>query len=164
MTVKVSTATANALANALGLKSQLDGGRLYIFAGPVPATADEALDMGADHTEIVEITESGDGSTGLTFDAPVAGLLSKAAAESWQETAAFDGAESAEPTLLATFFRFCAAGDDGRAAANATTGYRLQGDIGNLASSAAMKMSNPTRTNAALVNIDSFSARLGSIS
>ncbi|WP_339829884.1 hypothetical protein [uncultured Arenimonas sp.] len=164
MTVKVSTATANALANALGLKSQLDGGRLFIFAGPVPATADEALDMVTDHTEIVEITESGDGLTGITFDAPSAGLLSKAAAESWQETAAFDGAEDAEPTLLATFFRFCASGDDGRAAANATTGYRLQGTIGDLASSAPMKMTNPTRTNSALVNIDSFGVRIGAVS
>lgn len=163
MTVKVSTATANALANAIGLKSQLDGGRLFIFAGPVPDTADEALDTGADHTEIVEITESGDGLTGLTFDAPVAGLLSKAAAESWQETAAFDGAESASPSLLATFFRFCPSGDDGRGVANASTGYRLQGSIGNLASSADMKMSNPTRTNATLVNIDSFGVRIGVI-
>lgn len=163
MTVKVSTATANALANAIGLTTQLDGGRLYIFAGPEPATADEALDMGADHTEIVEITESGDGSTGLTFDAPAAGLLSKAAAESWQETAAFDGAEDGEASLVATFFRFCASGDDGRSAANASTGYRLQGSVGNLSSAADMKMSNTTRTNSALVNIDSFGVRIGSI-
>ena len=164
MTVKVSTATANALANALGLKSQLDGGRLYIFAGAAPATADEALDMVAVHTEIVTITESGDGLTGLTFDAPVAGLLSKAAAQSWQETAAFNGFQQASPSLVATFFRFCANGDNGRAAANASTGYRLQGSIGDLASAADMKMSNTTRTNGALVNIDSFGVRIGTLS
>lgn len=164
MTAKVSTATANALANAIGLTTQLAGGRLFIFAGPVPATADAALDMVNDHTEIAEITESGDGSTGLTFDAPAAGVLAKAAAESWQETAAFDGAEDAEPTLVATFFRFCPSGDNGQAAAHATTGYRLQGEIGDLASTAPMKMSNTTRTNGALVNIDSFSVRIGTIS
>lgn len=109
------------------LKTELDGGRMYWFAGPVPASADDALDMDNDHTQLVEMTESGDGVTGLTFDSPVGNAMTKAAGETWSGLISFDGAEDEESTLTATFYRFCADGDDGRGAA---TGPRLQGTIG----------------------------------
>lgn len=109
------------------IKAALDGGRMYWFSGAVPASADAALDMATEHTQLVEMTESGDGTTGLTFAAPVGGSMLKASAEVWRGLIAFDGAEDAAPTLTATFYRFCAAGDDGRGAA---TGPRLQGTIG----------------------------------
>lgn len=109
------------------IKTALDGGRMYWFSGAVPASAEAALDMVAEHTQLVEMTESGDGVTGLTFAAPVGDSMLKASAEVWRGLIAFDGADAAAPTLTATFYRFCAAGDDGRGIA---TGPRLQGTIG----------------------------------
>lgn len=119
-------ATASEIALA-ALKGALDGGRLFIFAGTVPATAEEALDMVTDHTELVEMTESGDGVTGLTFEAPSGEGMVKAAAETWEGLIDFDGFESGPGTATATFYRFCTDGDNGRGAA---TDPRIQGTIG----------------------------------
>ena len=109
------------------LKGELDGGRMYWFSGPVPASADDALDMSNDHTQLVVMTESGDGSTGLTFDSPDGTAMTKAAAEDWSGLVSFDGAQQSQSSLTATFYRFCPPGDDGRGAAS---GPRLQGVIG----------------------------------
>jgi hypothetical protein len=109
------------------LKDELDGGRMYFFSGPVPASADDALDMDNDHTQLVMMTESGDGSTGLTFDSPVGTAMTKTPSEVWSGPISFDGAEDSEDVLTATFYRFCADGDNGRDAAD---GPRLQGTIG----------------------------------
>ncbi|HRO59335.1 MAG TPA: hypothetical protein PK177_09255 [Burkholderiaceae bacterium] len=109
------------------LKDELDGGRMYWFSGPVPTSADDALDMVNDHTQLVMMTESGDGSTGLTFAVPAGTAMLKNAGETWSGLIAFDGAEDSETTLTATFYRFCAAGDNGRGAASSA---RIQGTIG----------------------------------
>ncbi|MGH8078971.1 MAG: hypothetical protein ACREP7_00260 [Lysobacter sp.] len=131
---------------ALGeIKTLLDGGALHMFAGPVPATADEALDMATNHTALNAITNNG-GGTGLTFDTPTTGVLTKAAAETWKGTNTFEGADQAETTLQPTFYRFCAAGDNGRAVANASTGYRLQGTIGGPSSAAELRLGTTTIT------------------
>ncbi|WP_251267931.1 hypothetical protein, partial [Enterobacter hormaechei] len=50
------------------VKNALDGGFLYVFAGPVPASADDALDMVGSHTQLAKLSVSGGG---LTFSAPV---------------------------------------------------------------------------------------------
>lgn len=123
------------------IKTALDGGRMYWFSGAVPASASDALDMGAEHTLLVEMTESGDGATGLTFDAPVGSSMLKASAEVWRGLIAFDGAEDAATTLTATFYRFCADGDNGRGAA---TGPRLQGTIGPAGSDIPMASADLT--------------------
>lgn len=128
MSLKATAATKNALLNAIGLKEQLDDGFLYLFSGAVPATADEALNMATTHTELLMVSVDGDGVTGLTFNAPSGGILAKASGEAWSGEAAFDGFNAAT-TQAATFFRFCAAGDDGRGAAHASTGYRIQGTV-----------------------------------
>jgi hypothetical protein len=109
------------------LKTALANGRLYLFAGPVPATAEEALDMGSSHTQICEFTESGDGATGLTFAAPAGSSMSKAGAEEWKGLIAFSGADDSETTLTPTFWRFGTSGDNCQAAA---TDPRLQGTAG----------------------------------
>lgn len=127
------------------IKTALDGGRMYWFSGAVPATATAALDMGAEHTQLVEMTESGDGATGLTFDAPVGSSMLKASAEVWRGLIAFDGAEDTATTLTATFYRFCAAGDNGRGAA---TGPRLQGTIGPAGSDIPMASADLTANGA----------------
>ena len=73
------------------------------------------------------MTESNDGTTGLTFAAPSGGAMLKNAGEDWNGLISFDGAEDGETTLTPTFYRFCASGDNGRGAAS---GPRLQGTIG----------------------------------
>lgn len=134
----MSTISEIALA---AVKDALDGGRMYWFSGAVPASADMALDMVTEHTQLVEMTESGDGSTGLTFEAPSGNSMTKSASEVWRGLIAFDGAEDGSTTLPATFFRFCPAGDDGRGAA---AGPRLQGVIGP--ASAEIPLANPDLT------------------
>lgn len=161
MALKITNATANGLANGTGLKEQFDSGFLYLFVGAIPATADEALDMVNVHTQVAKFTESDDGVTGLTFDAPVAGLLSKAAAESWQATVAFDGFDDAEASLVPTFFRFCAGADTGRGAADSSIGYRVQGTIGSLSSGADLVMGETTVEPADLLPVNSFGWRVG---
>jgi hypothetical protein len=136
--------TSNVLEDMLtAVKGDFDGGFCYLFAGPVPATAAEALDMGADHTQLAMLSVDNDGVTGLTFNAPVAGVLSKTGAEVWEGLVAFDGAEDTETTLTPTFFRFCPSGDDGR---DGTGTLRIQGSVGGPASSAEMKLEGDTLT------------------
>lgn len=109
------------------LKGALDNGFLYLFSGPVPADADDALDMVADHTQIAMFTKSNDGITGLTFASPSGAGMVKSPAETWEATIAFDGASAGGTVLTPTFWRFGTAGDDCRAVA---TGPRLQGTAG----------------------------------
>ena len=72
--MSISDFTGDAVLTAI--KNEVDGGRLYLFSGPVPASADDPLDMDNVHTQIAEFTAGNDGMTGLTFAAPVgAGML-----------------------------------------------------------------------------------------
>jgi hypothetical protein len=146
-----------------GLKTELDGGNLYYFAGPVPDESDDALDMVAQHTEVVKFSLNGAGVTGLTFAAPAAGVLAKNPAEVWQGPVAFDGAQQGAPSLMPTFARFCAAGDNGRGAGGASA--RLQFRVGGPASDAEIRLGvdglvdNGSNTQA----LDSFTYGLASL-
>lgn len=123
MTLK-STGLANHLAVTGSLKDALDDGFLYLFSGPVPASADAAIDGSS--VMLAEISVDGDGSTGLTFEATASGgVLTKTAAESWSSTIAATG--------TATFFRFCESGDAGTALS--TTAKRVQGTVGTTVAS-----------------------------
>lgn len=159
MFVKISNALADLI--AAEAKTQLDGGFLFIFTGPVPASANDALDMVADHTEIVKISVNGDGVTGLTFEAPDNGQLNKETTEDWEGTAAFDGADELEATLAPTFYRFCKAGDTGRGAADETTGHRVQGTVGGPTSGADLVLGVNTIANAAVQPISNFGLTFG---
>ncbi len=109
------------------IKAALDGGFLYLYAGPVPADADDALDMDTAHTQLAKFTRDNDGTTGLTFAPPLGAGMVKNVDETWEATIAFDGANSASTTLTPTFWRFAPGGDDCR---DAATGPRLQGTAG----------------------------------
>ena len=141
--LKRTTALANTLAAAL--KTDLDAGFLFLYAGTVPATADEALDLVAVHTEVLKVSNNG-GVTGLTFEAPANGVLAKEETEVWKGTVTFDGFDDAETTLTPTFYRFCPAGDNGRGVANASTGYRIQGTVGGPSSGADLVLGTTTVT------------------
>ncbi len=143
MSYKVTPTLAAAMLNAL--KAQLDGGRIYIFAGAVPTDASEALDMVTEHTELAELTLNGGGVTGLTFDTTTSALISKAVAEVWSGLVAFDGFAGPGPgTLTPTFFRFCESGDDGRGDGAGLA--RLQGTVGGPASAADGRLGSDTLT------------------
>lgn len=131
-----------AAAMLAGAKAELDGGFIYIFAGPVPANPGDALNMGDDHTQLARLTVDGDGTTGLTFGAPDGAVLPKNGDE-WSGLIDFDGAEDGETTLAPTFFRFCPAGDNGRGAVSTP---RLQGTAGGPTSVADMKVGSDTLT------------------
>lgn len=159
MTLKATPATKNALLDAIGLKEQLDNGFLYIFSGTAPATANEALNVATTHTELCRISVADDGVTGLTFDAPAAGVISKAAAETWSGTCVFNGFNAAT-TQAATFFRFCAAADDGRGVANGTTGYRIQGTVTAIGAGGDLQIGSGSLTDGVLQPIGAFSVSI----
>lgn len=146
MSGKYSVALKNSILAAM--KANLDGGFLYLFAGTVPETADAQLDMSNVHTQLARMTVGGDGSTGLTFSAPDNGAMQKTPAENWTAITSFDGAQSGQSSLAPTFFRFCSSTDNGRGAANSTTGYRVQGTLsgpgagGDVVLAAAMLSNN----------------------
>lgn len=136
--------TATVLEDMLAAaKTALDGGTCAIFAGSVPAAAGDALDMTTDHTQLAVLTLDNDGTTGLTFDTAVGGLLAKPAAAVWEGTAAFSGTEDTETTLTPTFFRFVEAGGDPTAAG---ADARMQGSVGGPSSAAEMKLEGATLT------------------
>ena len=140
--MKSTPALAAAALNAI--KAELDGGTLFYFAGPVPAEAGDALDMGSQHTQLVELSVDGLGG-GLNFETTTSNVLAKDAGETWKGLVEFDGAQGAETTLTPTFWRLCAAGDDGR---GSTTGPRLQGTIGGPSSSAQIRLGDGTTVTA----------------
>lgn len=160
MSLKISVATANAAANSIGLKEQFDNGLLIIFSGPVPDTADEALDLVTEHTELVVISDNDTGD-GLDFAAPSGGVLGKSGGQTWTGTVAFDGFEDGETDLTPTFYRFCADGDNGRGAADGSTGYRVQGTVGGPNSGADLQLGANDLTNGNLQPIGAFGWRLG---
>ncbi len=123
----MSISDTTAAAALAAIKAGLDGGTLYLYAGPVPADPDDALDMTGSHTEIARFTESNDGTSGLTFAPPSGAGMVKNPAETWEGTVSFAGADSSQASLMPTFWRFGANGDDCRGEA---TGPRLQGSAG----------------------------------
>lgn len=134
--MKISVALANAMLQGSSLKEQLDGGFIYLFAGAVPADADAALDMVSTHTLLAKIaadTVPADaGVVGLNFDtAAVNAAIAKAPAETWAAKINFTGKDAAQAgvsSLQATFFRHCAAADNGQAIGTTST-PRIQGTI-----------------------------------
>lgn len=115
MTAKVSTGLRNALMVTGSFKSLMDGCKLRIYAGAVPATADAALGGAT-----LLCTVSNDATaTGLTFDgSPSNGVISKTAAEIWRGVNAASG--------TATFYRLEEDTDDGTLS---TTRKRVQGTV-----------------------------------
>lgn len=143
--IKLSTGMRNGILAYNSFKGALDGGLLAIFGGTVPSSADDAT-SGA--TLLVTISLSGGGS-GINFEASaVSGVLSKAAAETWQGTIGTGG--------TATFFRFYESGGDPTAAS--TTEQRIQGTVG--VAGADLNLSSLTLVGAAIQTLDYFNVTL----
>lgn len=137
--MRVSDSLAAAAMNAI--KEHIPSAKLYYFAGPVPASPDDALDMDSQHTQCVAITLNGDGS-GLAFETPTGAVLSKKVEDKWEGEISFDGAQSDQETLTPTFFRIGDINDNCRGPAGAKG--RIQGTIGGPGSSADIRLSDGT--------------------
>ena len=121
MAVRFSTGLRDNMLGSADLKTSFTNGVIYIYSGAQPSTADGA----ATGTLLGKVTldagafAHGVATNGLNFDAPVAGVLSKAAAENWRFTGITGG--------TAGWFRFAGnANDDGLVS---TTLTRIDGSI-----------------------------------
>jgi hypothetical protein len=140
MALKLSTGLRGKLMDTGSLKSIFAGGLIKIYAGAAPADADAA----ATGTLLCTISLAGAG-TGINFDtAAVAGILSKAPAETWSGTNVATG--------TASHFRHVAAGDTG---ALSTTQARIQGSIATVG--ADMNLSSVSLVNGAGQTVDYYS-------
>ena len=87
MTIKLSTGLRNNLAGSLGFGASFNKGVILIYSGPQPLSADAA----ATGTLLGTVTAEGGAwvagspTNGLSFDAPAAGVVSKAP-ENWKFT------------------------------------------------------------------------------
>lgn len=144
MAIKASTGLRTGMLGSGSLKSLLDGGRINIYAGTPPATADDAIGAAV---LLCAVTLNSTG-TGINFDtAASAGVLAKAPGEVWS------GVNVA--TNSATFYRHVAAGDDGTLS---TTQPRLQGVVG--VSGADMNLSSVSLASGATQTIDFYTVAL----
>ncbi|MGL6290507.1 MAG: hypothetical protein ACRC2H_07475 [Silanimonas sp.] len=125
------------------LKTALDGGFIYVFAGTVPTSENDALNMSTVHTQLLRLSLNG-GSTGLTLQTPTGDTIIKTPSEVWSGLIAFDGANAASTTLTPTFYRFCPTADTGRTAN--TSAKRIQGSVGGPSSSADLIFGTDTLT------------------
>lgn len=144
MTIKASTGLRNGTLATGSLRSLLNGGRINIYAGAEPATAD--ADLGG-ATLLCAVTVNSTG-TGINFDTTASGgVLQKAPGEVWSGVNAATG--------VASFYRHVAAGDAGDAS---TTAARLQGTIG--IAGADLNLSSTSLTSGATQTIDYYSVAL----
>ena len=144
MTIKASTGLRNGTLATGSLRSLLNGGRINIYAGAEPASAD--ADLGG-ATLLCAVTVNSTG-TGINFDtAASGGVLQKAPGEVWSGVNAATG--------VASFYRHVAAGDAGDAS---TTAARLQGTIG--IAGADLNLSSTSLTSGATQTIDYYSVAL----
>lgn len=140
MAIKFSTGLKDALLTTSGLKEALETGGLYLyyFSGSVPESADDALDMATDHTQLVKMGADAsaveNSSTPLLLAASASGgFITKSSSQTWHGIIAFSGTvaagSSGSPSSAeATFFRLCGGGDNGRT--SSTSAIRVQGTIG----------------------------------
>jgi hypothetical protein len=115
---KFSTGLRNGMLATDSFKNLMDGSFLNIYSGTVPASADDALGSAV---LLCTITESDDGTTGLTFGTPVNGVIPKTTSEVWEGTNVASG--------TASFWRLETSSDTG---ASSTTEHRVQGTIGSV--------------------------------
>lgn len=145
--VRLSTKLRNNMASLTGFGTTFLNGIISIYSGPQPLTADSAASGTLLGTVTVDggAFVAGTATNGLEFDAPVAGVVSKVAADAWRFTGLADG--------TAGWFRL-----KGNAADNdlaSTILPRLDGSIG--VSGADLNLSNIAITTGSPNSIDTFS-------
>lgn len=155
MALKMSTGLKNQLWNsirgAVTTTASLEHGIIYIYSGSQPASADAA----ATGTLLMKITVAsgafvhGSATNGLDFDAPSAGVMTKAAGEVWSGV----GLAAAGTGTTAGWFRHSGNPDDNQGIS--TTLPRIDGRIST--SGAEMSLSNLTIVENATTTVDTYS-------
>lgn len=143
MATRISTGARNKMLDGGttgGLKASLALGAINVYSGPQPLTADTA----ATGTLLGTVSINGLGVTGITFDAAAAGVLSKAAAETWKFVGVAAG--------TAGWCRFYPAG--GNPAILSTTESRI--DMAIASSGSDVSLSNLSITVGAPVTVDVY--------
>jgi hypothetical protein len=133
------------LLNGRSMKDLFTYGILEIYSGSQPADAD-TIEAG---TKLLRISASaaaitpGVSTNGLTFDAPAAGVLSKAAGQTWQGAGLADG--------TAGWFRFYT---NMYHTGSGTTKIRFDGTVNT--SGAQLNLSSLSIVTSAITTIDTF--------
>lgn len=153
--IYISSGLRDGLMITGAMDSLLEGGRLRLFAGTIPATADAAIGSA---TAIVELTADGntlesDESNGLTFEASLSdGALIKKSSETWSGTASNGSA------LSVSFWRWEKYGDDG--SSSSTSAIRVQGTAGTIAGNYDLVLANAVLTDSVVFPLPSFLLRI----
>lgn len=130
-----------------GIKGALNDCLCAIFSGSQPASGNTGAAAG---TLLGLVSVEADGTTPLTWDAAVAGVIAKAAAELWQAKYSAAG--------VAGWFRFHISGDP--LTTTDATKLRLDGSCGT--SGADLNMSNLTTVVDRVDTVDGFTVTLPS--
>ena len=150
MALRLSTGLRQYIQGTGSTKAALADGIIEIYSGVQPSSADDAVAG----TLLLTITESGGSFTpgsptnGLEFGAPVAGVLGKASAETWQGDGVANG--------IAGWFRF--KGNAADAGGSSTTAVRLDGSIGS--SGADLNLGNTNIVIGETTTLNSFNLTL----
>jgi hypothetical protein len=149
MAERMSTGDAQAIATAL--RTSYTNGVLAIFGGASQPADSDAAETG---TLLCLITRNsgaftaGQATNGLNFDAPVSGVLSKAAAETWSG----NGLAAASTGTVATWCRFYS---NSYTTGASTSAVRFDGAI-SAAATAELQLSVTTIVSGSPVTITSF--------
>ena len=149
MPERFTTGHANAVCNAV--KTAYANGVIGIYGGasqPADANSAETGTLLCLITLASGAFTGGSATNGLEFDAPVAGVLSKAAAETWSG----NGLAAAGTGTVATYFRHY---DNAYTTGESTTAVRYDGAI-STASTAELQLSVTTIVSGSPVVIDTF--------
>jgi len=139
MALRLSTGYRQAALGTNSFQTEFALSFINIYTGSQPSDADQA----ATGTLLATIFSDGV-AIGVSFDAPVAGVISKAAAQTWSGTAIAEG--------TAGWFRLHEAIDN--PALLSTVNSRIDGNIAT--SGANMNMSNTFIASAAVQTISTF--------
>jgi hypothetical protein len=149
---KISTGVRQALLGSVGLHDLFAYGTILFYSGAQPTLADDAVSgvLIAQATVDGGSFTPGSSTHGLTFNAPTAGVLTKATAEIWKVKGIAGG--------LINYFRLVGNAED--LGASSATLPRIQGSCGQ-GSGYDISLSNLSPSIGSLATFDSFTVTVG---
>lgn len=138
----ISTGLANALLGSQSLKDALAGGKICIYSGAAPTSADAA----ATGTLLCTVTLGANPASGITLDTAAAGAITKPAADTWSGSNVANG--------QASYFRWVTLADD---ASQSSTAKRIQGLVSTSGAHLNMTSVNLVQGETTILNAASVS-------